>query len=278
MTPELSPQDRGRRYPDAVALYVIGDTHGHHAQVTEGLREVGLLDASGWAGGDARLWFLGDLTDRGPDGIGVIDLIMGLQPQAAAAGGEVGCVLGNHDLLLYGSHYIPDAQITPDRTIIQSWALNGGQDSDLNRLTDAHLAWLAALPAVALVDDQLLVHADTTAYLEFGGSIEEINTTVRRMLADRDPQTFGAQMRLIFRRFEFLDPAQGPGRARMMLDRLGGRRIVHGHSTIPETFSVPPTQVDAPVIYAGGLAVAVDTGIALGARCVPFELGAEVPA
>jgi hypothetical protein len=275
----VAAQDRRRRYPDAVALYVIGDTHGHHAQVTEALREVGLLDAGGgWAGGDARLWFLGDLTDRGPDGIGVIDLIMGLQPQATAAGGEVGCVLGNHDLLLYGSYYIPDAHITPDRTIIQSWALNGGQDSDLNRLTDAHLGWLASLPAVALAGDNLLIHADTTAYLEFGGSIAEINATVRRMLAERDPQTFGERMRLIFRRFEFLDPAQGPARARMMLERLGGRRIVHGHSTIPETFSVPPTQVDSPVVYADGLVVSVDTGIALGARCVPFELPVEVPA
>jgi len=261
-----------------VALYVVGDIHGHHAQVTEALREAGLLDAGGaWAGGDARLWFLGDLTDRGPDGIGVIELIMGLQPQAAAAGGEVGCVLGNHDLLLYGSHYIPDAHITPERTIIQSWALNGGQNSDLDRLTDAHLSWLASLPAVALVGDNLLVHADTTAYLELGASVDEINTVVRQMMADRDPETFGGRMRLIFRRFEFLDPATGPGRARLLLDRLGGRRVVHGHSTIPETFSVPPSEVDAPVVYADGLVVSVDTGIALGARCVPFELSA-VPA
>jgi Calcineurin-like phosphoesterase len=261
-----------------VALYVIGDTHGHHAQVTEALREAGLLDAGGaWAGGDARLWFLGDLTDRGPNGIGVIDLIMALQPQAAAAGGEVGCVLGNHDLLLYGSFYIPDAQLSPDRTIIQNWALNGGQDRDLDGLTDAHLAWLASLPAVALVGEHLLIHADTTAYLEFGDSIEAINGAVRQMMAERDPETFGSRMRLIFRRFEFLDPATGPARARLMLDRLGGRRIVHGHSTIPETFSVPPAQVDAPVVYADGLVVSVDTGIALGARCVPFELSA-VPA
>ncbi|MEV6968185.1 metallophosphoesterase [Hamadaea sp. NPDC051192] len=261
-----------------MALYVIGDTHGHRAQVTEALREAGLLDAGGsWAGGDARLWFLGDLTDRGPDGIGVIDLIMTLQPQAAAAGGEVGCVLGNHDLLIYGSRYIPDAPITAERTIIQSWALNGGQSTDLEGLTDAQLAWLAALPAVALVDDNLLIHADTTAYLEFGDTIEEINAAVRQMMADRDPATFGVQMRLIFRRFEFLDRATGPGRARQLLDRLGGRRIVHGHSTIPETFAVPPAEVDSPVVYADGLVMSVDTGIALGARCVPFEL-TPVPA
>lgn len=273
------PDGGRRRYPDAVAVYVIGDTHGHYAQVTDALREAGLLGADGgWVGGDARLWFLGDLTDRGPDGIGVIELIMGLQPQAAAAGGEVGCILGNHDLLLYGSHYLPDAQITPDRTIIQSWALNGGQGSDLDRLTPEHLAWLAGLPAVALVADHLLLHADTAAYLEFGESIDEINAAVAKMMAERDPADFGARMRLIFRRFEFLDPAQGPGRARMLLDKLGGQRIVHGHSTIPETFSVPAAQVDGPVVYADGLVVSADTGLALGARCVPVSLPVEVAA
>jgi hypothetical protein len=256
-----------------MALYVIGDTHGHCAQVADALREVGLLAADGsWSGGQARLWFLGDLTDRGPDGVGMIELIMGLQPQAAAAGGEVGCVLGNHDLLLYGSYHLPEALIAPDRTIMQSWVLNGGQDSDLGRLTPTHLAWLAGLPAVALVEGHLLIHADTTSYLEYGSSIDEINTAIRQMLAERDPETFGVRMRLIFRRFEFLDPATGPARARLLLDRLGGERIVHGHSTIPETFAVPPPLVDSPVIYADGLVVSVDTGIALGAPCVPFAI------
>jgi hypothetical protein len=231
------------------------------------------VDAAGdWTGGDAKLWFLGDLTDRGPDGIGMIELVMGLQERAGAAGGQVGCVVGNHDLLLYGSYYLPDALIAPDRTIVQSWVLNGGQDSDLRRLSDRHLAWLAGLPAVALVDGHLLIHADTTAYLEFGSSIDEINAAVWRMLAERDPRTFGVRMRLIFRRFEFLDPAQGPGRARLLLEKLGGDRIVHGHSTIPETFAVPPTLVDAPVVYADGLVISVDTGMALGAPCVPVAL------
>jgi hypothetical protein len=262
-----------------MALYVIGDTHGHHAQVAGALRETGLIDASGnWAGATDKLWFLGDLTDRGPDGIGVIELIMRLQPQASAAGGQVGCVLGNHDLLLYGSHYLPDAPITPECTIIQSWVLNGGQDTDLNRLTGDHLAWLAGLPAVALVDDHLLMHADTTAYLEFGATIEEINAAVGRMLAERDPETFGPQMRLIFRRFEFLDSAQGPFHARMMMEFLGGSRIVHGHSTIPETFAVPPPLVDGPVVYADGLVVAVDTGIALGAPCLVVPLPVQIAA
>lgn len=256
-----------------MALYVVGDLHGFLAQATAALCDAGLIDDDGhWAGGTDKLWFLGDLTDRGPDGIGVIDLVRRLQPEAARAGGEVGCVLGNHDLLLYGSKYVPESPVTELRSIVQVWALNGGQDSDLSGLDDERASWLASLPAVALVEDHLLLHADTMAYLEFGSSIDEINTFVAGVMRVRDEATFGYQARLLFNRFDFLDKGSGVANARKLLDLLGGTRLVHGHSTIPETFRVNPSTVDGPMVYADGLVMAADTGIALGAPCVAIKL------
>lgn len=261
------------RYSDPVALYVVGDVHGFLAQATTALREAGLIDEQDrWAGGHDKLWFLGDLTDRGPHGIAVIDLVRRLQEEAAAAGGEVGCVIGNHDLLLMGSRYVPESLVTEQRTIIQVWALNGGHDEDLSGLDEARTHWLAGLPAVALVDDHLLIHADTLAYLEFGKTIDEINDTVRGFMKERDPETFGYHTRMLFRRFEFLDPEAGIDNAQLLLSTLGGKQIVHGHSTIPETFGLPPSDVDGPVVYADGLVVATDTGLALGAPCVVVPL------
>ncbi|MEV0455529.1 metallophosphoesterase [Catellatospora methionotrophica] len=262
-----------------MTLYVVGDVHGHLVPLTQALRVTGLLDAQGgWTGGDARLWFLGDLTDRGPDGIGVIDLIRRLQGEAAAAGGEVGCVIGNHDMLLYGSRFVPASPVTEVRTIVQVWALNGGQEHDLEGLDEQRAAWLAALPAVALVDDHLLLHADTLAYLEFGATIDEINATVHTIMREHDERTFGRNTRLLFRRFEFLEHNDGVANARRLLDSLGGRQIVHGHSTIPETFGVAPSAVRGPVTYAEGLAMAVDTGISLGAPCIIVPLPTPQPA
>ena len=52
-------------------MFVVGDVHGHRDVLAGLLRDSGLVDGSErWRGGDARLWLLGDLVDRGPDGIG----------------------------------------------------------------------------------------------------------------------------------------------------------------------------------------------------------------
>lgn len=80
--PEPHPVAEGSRGP----LFVVGDVHGYLDELFAALGEQGLIDADGnWAAGNARLWFLGDFTDRGPDGIGVIDLVMRLSAEAAAA-------------------------------------------------------------------------------------------------------------------------------------------------------------------------------------------------
>ena len=79
-------------------VWVIGDVHGEFEKALTLLRTRGFVDREArWSGGTASLWFIGDLTDRGPHGIEVIDLVMRLQREAAAAGGTVGCLMGNHD-------------------------------------------------------------------------------------------------------------------------------------------------------------------------------------
>ena len=67
-------------------VFVVGDVHGHRDALVALLREAELLDAAGrWAGADAVLWLLGDLVDRGPDGLGAIDLVRRLERESAGA-------------------------------------------------------------------------------------------------------------------------------------------------------------------------------------------------
>ena len=80
----------------------MGDVHGHRDVLVGLLRDAGLLDAAeAWTGADARLWLLGDLADRGPDGIGTIDLVRRLERES---GGAVRCLLGNHEALILAAH------------------------------------------------------------------------------------------------------------------------------------------------------------------------------
>jgi hypothetical protein len=211
--------------------------HGHREELVEALYESKLVDSAGdWCGGDATLWFLGDFVDRGPDGVGVIDLVMGLQAQAGRAGGAVHALLGNHEILLLGMHHFGDTEVPRQsdgfgpRSFARSWLINGGQPEDQDELTGEHVEWLSTRPLVAHAADHLLVHSDTLEYLEWGDHADEL------------------------------------------LNRLGGERIVHGHSVIADQLGIHPTEIEAPFLYAGGRALGIDGGLFAGGPCLVVRL------
>jgi Calcineurin-like phosphoesterase len=80
-------------------VVVIGDIHGSIDGLTGILRTAGLSDGRVWTGGNATLVQTGDYTDRGTAVRAVMDLLMALEPQAAAAGGRVQVLLGNHEVM-----------------------------------------------------------------------------------------------------------------------------------------------------------------------------------
>jgi hypothetical protein len=91
-------------------LIAIGDVHGDFDDFTLLLKRVGLVDgALHWSGGKTTLVQTGDLIDRGAKGRQVMDLLMSLEKEAAAAGGEVRILLGNHEVMniLGDLRYVP---------------------------------------------------------------------------------------------------------------------------------------------------------------------------
>jgi len=86
--------------PSAAAdrVVAIGDIHGAYEQLVAILQRAQLIDAeTHWIGGDATLVQTGDMFDRGVQVRAVMDLLMRLQQEAAAAGGQVIVLLGNHE-------------------------------------------------------------------------------------------------------------------------------------------------------------------------------------
>lgn len=151
-------------------IYAVGDIHGHLDQLEKALARI---EADG--GAEARIVFLGDLVDRGPDSPGVIDRL----EQGQAEGRNWIVLRGNHDDIFQGfleSGRIDSPHTQPGRTYLHE-AVGGlatlaayGVDitsTDIARLwAEAqekvpfrHLTFLQSLPRFHLEGDLLFVHA-----------------------------------------------------------------------------------------------------------------------
>ena len=267
--------------PDA-PLYVVGDVHGHLEVLEAALRDHALIDDDGgWTGGAARLWFLGDFTDRGPDGVGVVELAMRLSEEARLAGGSTRMLLGNHEILLLGVYHLGDHPVPVaggTTTFREIWLRNGGMQNDLDRLTERQAQWLATQPVAAVVDDHLLVHSDSNSYLEYGLTVEEIDAAVREVLQVPEPLSWWDLFRNLTKRGAFSGEA-GANAAADLMNLLGGRRIVHGHTPIPYQTGTDPSLITRPRVYADDQVVNLDGGIYLGGPCLVarFPLEPEQP-
>jgi hypothetical protein len=238
--------------------FVVGDVHGHVEPLVAVLGDAGLVDVRrGWSGGDARLWFIGDLVDRGPDGIAVIELVMRLQRES----GGVRCLLGNHEAGLISASRFPDVECgVPGLTFRAAWESNGGVQTDLARLTPEHVHWIERLPAIARERDWLLVHSDTDRYLEYGCSVDSIRLSVATVVAGSNPGAFARLLGDLADRGAFLDPK----RLRRLLDATGCERLAHGHTPIWYAAGSDPGAVVTPHEYASGRALNVDHGLYSG--------------
>ncbi len=119
-----------------MATIAIGDVHGCYRTLRA------LLDEAGVVPGRDRLWFTGDLVNRGPASLDVLRFVADLGERAVT-------VLGNHDLHLLARA----AGLAEARRGDTLEAVLGADDGD------TLLAWLRDRPLVHREDDALLVHA-----------------------------------------------------------------------------------------------------------------------
>lgn len=251
------------------AVYAVSDIHGYVDELRAALEGEGLVDDGHWTGRDARLWFLGDFFDRGPDGIAVLELVRRLSEESD---GAVSAVIGNHEILAIGMRMFgASPSLATPRTFEQVWHLCGGRESDQARLTDDHVEWLMELPLVALDGDDLLTHADSLGYLEWGHTIEAVNEGGRASMRSPEIVDWWQLWRRLTQRYAYRG-ADGPAAARQVLDTLGGQRIVHGHSIAAELAGVAYSDITQALSYADGLALAIDGGIYEGGPCLLTRL------
>jgi hypothetical protein len=220
----------------------FGDVHGAFDALAALLQATNVVDASlDWAGGATHLVSLGDLLDRGDDSKRVLDLLMKLETQAAAAGGRVHLVLGNHEVMNltgdlryvapgeFAAFAAPDA-VEPDASQPRGFAAHRAAFAPGGR----YGAWLRDKPAVVVIGDTAFVHGGITSVVGDGAAL---NAHVHAVLASAVDDTplaadavFGETGPFWYRgnaRCHVLlesDPLEGA------LAALGVRRVALGHT------------------------------------------------
>ena len=101
-----------------MVTWAIGDVQGCAAELEA------LLDRIGYSPARDRLWFVGDLVNRGPRSLDVLRLVAGLGDSSVV-------VLGNHDLHLLaaargaglrdGDESLAPVLAAPDRSRLLDW-------------------------------------------------------------------------------------------------------------------------------------------------------------
>ncbi len=81
-------------------VIAISDIHGAYQPMVNTLRNAAVIDADlAWSAGETHLVIVGDILDRGPSSRQAMDLLMRLEDEAAAAGGKVHVLIGNHEAM-----------------------------------------------------------------------------------------------------------------------------------------------------------------------------------
>ena len=125
-----------------MARLVFGDIHGQF----DGLMKlVNFIDCSA----DDKLFFLGDLIDRGDRSADVVRWVM-----------ENGhsCLRGNHEQMCLDAYRSNEGSL-----VWKGWMMNGGSNTldsyDEGRVPQEHIDWMQQLPLFMDLGDSWLVHA-----------------------------------------------------------------------------------------------------------------------
>ena len=79
-------------------IVAIGDIHGDYDNYMAVLKNAGVVNRRGrWAAGKTHVVQVGDIPDRGPDTLKIIEHLQKLEKQAKKAGGRLHLLIGNHE-------------------------------------------------------------------------------------------------------------------------------------------------------------------------------------
>ena len=161
-------------------IVAVADVHGGFQPFVAILTAAGLIDAQQrWTGGRTIFVQTGDVTDRGTGVSEALDLLMTLEKEAAAAGGKVHVLLGNHEVM----NMLGDTRdVSPD--VLTAFGGEAGYRAAFGR-DGKYGKWLRTKPILLNLDGTVFMHAGIN--LDFSTeTLDQINRRVRREITEWD--------------------------------------------------------------------------------------------
>jgi hypothetical protein len=242
-------------------VYAASDLHGRYDEALALFRGNGLVRTSAggaieWTGKNATLVVVGDVINKGPGSVELIDLLRALQTSAEKSGGKVIVTMGNHEAL-----FLSDP--LSERSLRDgTGGKNGLGGSLLKRGIDPSQvaagvdpegrgAWLRALPFAARVGDAFFLHSGSTN----GRGAQQITSSIQNAL---EHGGFGHRVLVGESPRSLLGAEHWEGTvaaAKQNAERLGVKRIVMGH--VPKALDA----LGEIAATADGTLVKLDTGL-----------------
>jgi bis(5'-nucleosyl)-tetraphosphatase (symmetrical) len=198
-----------------MATYVIGDVQGCFDELARLLKKIRYDKARD------RLWFTGDLVNRGPESLKVMRFVRDLGDRAVT-------VLGNHDLHLvatqFGSRHsrkdtFKDVLHAPD--------------------ADKLLAWLRTLPLLHVEGDWILVHAGLPPQWSVGDA-REVCAEASKLIVSRKSDEFFAEHMYGDRPDRWTPSLRGWDRLRFVINCCTRLRVCTPEGRIDLRYNGPP--------------------------------------
>ena len=163
-------------------VIAIGDLHGDYNKCRTIFRDAGIVDQSGaWSFGSNTVIQTGDVLDRGDEGHRILIWLKQLSHEAAAHGGELIRLLGNHEMM----NYMGDFRfVSPEERVKYKIHSKGREyDTDIARggsLAQLHIA-PNGLQVVVVREGTVFVHAGLNEFWSRYG-VQVLNERMEKSL------------------------------------------------------------------------------------------------
>lgn len=251
----------------ASEIFAVGDAHGDVERLMRALQGAGVVDKKNeWAAGSAVLVSTGDMIDKGSKGLEVIRFYSKLRVGAAAKGGRVIVLAGNHE-----AEFLADPTVSKVKDFVKELKKADIAVADVTKCKGEIGEFLCTLAFAARVNDVFFSHAGNSG----GRSVAQLESDIEK---DFDQNGFAAKQLIgdgsvIEARLNGEGPGREPwidaglpGRSEKQLlqdytKALGVTRIVEGHVPGDVKFADGTVRARGEMFQRFGLLYLIDTGM-----------------